>query len=326
MTELILIRGVPGSGKSTMAAGLTGFVHIEEDQYFTRDGVYTFDPEMSDDALAWAIDQVSRNLADGKSVVVSNVFAKVKDLWPYVDLASRLSVTYRIMHASGNWPNSKGLTPEQVEQIRATFEPVDEQTFDEVTQAQLARMLGVKRQAIHDLIKRGILHPNTRGLLNIHQARRAIANNVRPDSATSKALMAPPPPPPAAPATAPAPMQATPDAAVNFHVYKTMREGEEARIAKIKRQQLEGTLTEADPAAKAVFDAFRGLRDSMMPLGRRVSAQVANMTDPREIQLLIDEGQRECLRTFHDRTLAALAARISPTTVLPTDTGEESEA
>ena len=196
-----------------------------------------------------------------------------------------------------------------------------------VKPAELARELGVSRQAIGDLVSRGIISKDAEGLIDHELAKVALANRVRPSGKTAQALSAPPPPP-IGPAPVAPPVDSQPDAAssTSFHVARTLRESEEARIAKIKRQQLEGTLTEADPAAKAVFDAFRGLRDSMMPLGRRVSAQVANMTDPREIQLLIDEGQRECLRTFHDRTLAALAARISPTTVLPTDTGEESEA
>lgn len=43
--ELLLIRGLPGSGKSTMAKeyAKAGYVHCEADQFFEIDGQYRFD-------------------------------------------------------------------------------------------------------------------------------------------------------------------------------------------------------------------------------------------------------------------------------------------
>jgi adenylate kinase family enzyme len=41
--QLIIVRGIPGSGKSTFASSL-GIPHYEADQYFIgADGVYRFD-------------------------------------------------------------------------------------------------------------------------------------------------------------------------------------------------------------------------------------------------------------------------------------------
>jgi Chromatin associated protein KTI12 len=44
--RLVLIRGVPGSGKSTRARELQEYLHFEADMYFIRDGAYTFDSDL----------------------------------------------------------------------------------------------------------------------------------------------------------------------------------------------------------------------------------------------------------------------------------------
>lgn len=47
MTDLFIIRGLPGSGKSmfarTIASSMDDTVHFEADMFFERDGEYRFD-------------------------------------------------------------------------------------------------------------------------------------------------------------------------------------------------------------------------------------------------------------------------------------------
>ena len=88
---------------------------------------------------------------------------------------------------------------------------------------------------------------------------------------------------------------------------------EEARIARMERLERERKLTDAEAVGRAIWTAFRTLRDAAMPLGRRVAGRVAPMTDPREIQLLIDEEMRLVLQSFRARILAPVLATHAPT-------------
>ena len=77
-------------------------------------------------------------------------------------------------------------------------------TVRRVKPAELARELGVSRQAIADLIRRGVLSQDADGLLDHELARVALANRVRPSSKTAKALTSAPPPADRPAAAAPA--------------------------------------------------------------------------------------------------------------------------
>ena len=64
-----------------------------------------------------------------------------------------------------------------------------------LTESGLARLLGVSRQAVHDLVKRGIISKDAAGLIDVAQAQAALANSVHPSSKTAAALQSTAPPP-----------------------------------------------------------------------------------------------------------------------------------
>lgn len=100
---------------------------------------------------------------------------------------------------------------------------------------------------------------------------------------------------------------------------RAKREDVELRRAQLLLAEEEKRLIEREPAVMATFTAFRQLRDEAMQVGRRVAAKCANLTEPREIQLLIDQAMRDVLGGFANRTLQSLARRLSDGEPLPAD-------
>ena len=90
-SELVLIRGIPGSGKSTMASVLVmiGYEHFEADMYFEVDGVYKYDSSRIREAHAWCQLMTQQALRRGSNVVVSNTFTQVREMAPYLEMKTR---------------------------------------------------------------------------------------------------------------------------------------------------------------------------------------------------------------------------------------------
>jgi predicted kinase len=94
MKTLYIVRGVPGSGKSTFAKSIGG-IHIEADQFFMMDGKYNFDITKIKLAHKYCQNQTEAWMkTDGTQVnndkiVVSNTFTQEWEMEPYFKLAEK---------------------------------------------------------------------------------------------------------------------------------------------------------------------------------------------------------------------------------------------
>jgi hypothetical protein len=157
--------------------------------------------------------------------------------------------------------------------------------------AELARELGVSRQAINDLQKRGKLPRSDDGLVDVDLARHAIANRVRPSGKTAGALTAPPPP--AGNGTFSG-MQADAEQ-VSYMEAKRQRESAEAKIAQLKLRQMEGELVSIEKVRAASMRMARMLRDSVLGVPSRIAQTLASESDSHQIEQTLMASLRRAL-------------------------------
>lgn len=116
--ELVLIRGLPGSGKSFKAKNMDGYVHLEADMYMEINGQYVYDWSKVSAAHDWCVASARQSLEQGEKVVVANTFTRIWELQRYVDLGFPV----RIIEMTGLWPNIHGVPEEKIELMAANWE------------------------------------------------------------------------------------------------------------------------------------------------------------------------------------------------------------
>ncbi len=122
MKVLHIVRGIPGSGKTTYAKSLGLKFHFEADKYMEVDGEYVFDPRKLPMAHAWCQKSVREAMETGEDIVVSNTFVKKWEMDPYLEAAEEFGYDVVERTMTGRYPNVHGCPEEKVEKMLANFE------------------------------------------------------------------------------------------------------------------------------------------------------------------------------------------------------------
>ena len=129
MKQLILSRGLPGAGKSTLAKLLVGdksYCHKEADMFFVdREGNYKFEPSKIKDAHAWCKEETEFLLRlEHSPVVVSNTFTQEWEMDAYFELAEEFGyqVFSLVVENRHGGMNVHGCPEDKIEQMRNRFE------------------------------------------------------------------------------------------------------------------------------------------------------------------------------------------------------------
>ncbi len=132
MKVLTLVRGLPGSGKSTFARFIWNeHVVCEADQFFVgEDGVYRFDGSKIKEAHKWCqgrVEWMMRENADNPQyypeIVVSNTFTQEWEMEAYYELAEKYGymVFSIIMENRHGGINEHGVPDEKLGEMRNRF-------------------------------------------------------------------------------------------------------------------------------------------------------------------------------------------------------------
>jgi predicted kinase len=137
---LVIMRGVSGSGKSTVARSIAkerGGVVLSTDDYFERDGRYEFDPKMLPRYHAMNQARAEAAMARGVSpVIIDNTNTQAWEMKPYVEAAMKHGYEVEMLE-----PGSPG------------FPEVD---FDEIMRRQRSRTGGksMPEEVAHRMMSR----------------------------------------------------------------------------------------------------------------------------------------------------------------------------
>lgn len=126
--KLYLIRGLPGSGKSTFAQELACGLdcsHFEHDKYlYTDEGEYLWTEKRMAYAYRQCLRDTEATMVDGEPVVVSNVFPTAKSLKNYRKLAEKYGyrVTYIVVENRRGGVNIHDVPQESLDNMREAFQ------------------------------------------------------------------------------------------------------------------------------------------------------------------------------------------------------------
>ena len=137
MNRLILIRGLPGSGKTTLALQLYDAhrdeircaVYAADDFFYGTKrappgwGSYKFDRSKLKDAHAQCQRRAFGDMSDGREVIiVHNTFTQMWEMEPYITMAKEYGYLIQVIECKGNFGSVHGVPDEAIDRMRARWE------------------------------------------------------------------------------------------------------------------------------------------------------------------------------------------------------------
>ena len=130
---LFLVRGLPGSGKTSFASAIwNDYAVCEADKFFyDKEGNYNFDPTKLKEAHAWCKNEVESKMIEHQNnqqyypeIAVSNTFTQEWEMEIYYEMAKRYNyrVHTLIVENRHGSENIHDVPAEKIKQMKKRFE------------------------------------------------------------------------------------------------------------------------------------------------------------------------------------------------------------
>ena len=118
---LIIVRGIPGSGKSTFANRHWKHV-VEADDFFTINGSYYFNSAYLNQAHDYCWNRTLLLVHAGLDVCVSNTFVLANQITRYKLLAEALKIEFKVYKMTNEYQSIHSVPDNTVNRMKSTGE------------------------------------------------------------------------------------------------------------------------------------------------------------------------------------------------------------
>ncbi|XP_077154368.1 NEDD4-binding protein 2-like 1 [Ranitomeya variabilis] len=135
--HIYLLRGLPGSGKSSLARKLkrdfpSALVFSTDDYFITEDGSYIYDPDLLQDAHKWNQKRARKAMSRGRTpIIIDNTNIMAWHMKPYAVMALENGYQVIFLEPNTHWKfnvrelarkNSHGVPSDKIQRMKTAYE------------------------------------------------------------------------------------------------------------------------------------------------------------------------------------------------------------
>ena len=123
MKTLYIVRGLPGSGKSSLAKKVTELVYSADDFFTNKKGEYNFNAKLLGKAHEWCWGKVRDAMFIGaEAVAVANTFTQAWEADKYYQIAEEYGYSVFVIDCENDFGNVHDVPQESIDAMKKRWE------------------------------------------------------------------------------------------------------------------------------------------------------------------------------------------------------------